>query len=176
MQIEITPEYLCSQGRYEKFPSKFWKKVHKTDSCWLWIGSKTKFGYGIIGVGENYNYANLGAHVASWVLHNGVVPNGFCVLHNCPGGDNPACVNPAHLWLGTKKQNTHDMMKKGRMVIGKRLRGELSKFSKLTNEKVLEIRRRHKLGQRYSMIAKHFGVSPENVSLICRRVYWRHLP
>ena len=85
---------------------RFWEKVLKTESCWIWVGCKQS-GYGFIfGVG--------GAHRAAWKLLRGEIPDGMEVLHNCPGGDNPACVNPAHLWLGTHADNMRDMKEKGR--------------------------------------------------------------
>lgn len=182
MQNEITAEYLQSQGRYEKFPSRFWKKVVKTDSCWLWTGSKTVFGYGVIGIGKHYGYKNLGAHVASWILHNGQIPKGLCVLHNCPGGDNPACVNPAHLWIGTKKQNTNDMVKKGRGVFGNTF-GERNSHSKLTEDDVRKIRKlyaerpmpRKKGGKGYARMAREFGVTDTLIKFIVTRRIWKHI-
>lgn len=92
---------------------RFWEKVQKTDSCWPWTGFLNHFGYGNISSGGRYGRP-IRAHRVSWELHNGPIPDGLFVLHNCPSGDNPACVNPAHLWLGTKLQNSRDMMAKGR--------------------------------------------------------------
>jgi hypothetical protein len=94
---------------------RFWAKVLKgaPDECWLWQGWTNNHGYGRIYILERDS--DTGAHVVSWFLHTGSWPEkGMCVLHNCPEGDNPACVNIAHLWLGTKADNTHDMMRKGR--------------------------------------------------------------
>lgn len=94
--------------------ARFWKYVRKTSQCWLWVGkSRTSYGYGVLG-NTGSGTGNKLAHVVSWKIHNGDVPPGLKVLHNCPGGDNPACVNPNHLWLGTSKDNTLDMMRKGR--------------------------------------------------------------
>jgi hypothetical protein len=89
---------------------RFWAKVKKGESCWLWAAWRLPSGYGQIRAGERL----LRAHRVAWELTNGPIPDGLCVLHNCPGGDNPACVNPAHLWLGTNAENTHDMVAKGR--------------------------------------------------------------
>ncbi len=88
---------------------RFWSKVVKTDSCWKWTGCK-KDGYGRInrgarGLGSDY------AHRVSWLMHNGAIPEGLCVLHRC---DNPECTNPGHLFLGTKKDNSRDMISKKR--------------------------------------------------------------
>lgn len=87
---------------------RFWKKVQKTNSCWTWIGCKNRTGYGIIRLEPR----NLRAHRVSWELVNGPIPDGMHVLHRC---DNPTCVNPAHLYLGTQKDNIQDAASKGRL-------------------------------------------------------------
>jgi hypothetical protein len=92
---------------------RFWPKIVKTDCCWLWVGY-TKPGshdYGSIGSGGKSGKV-IKAHQASWLLHRGPIPDGLHVLHNCPGGDNPRCVNPGHLWLGTHLENMRDMWRK----------------------------------------------------------------
>lgn len=104
-------------NKYRKRPwqDRFWEKVHKTPTCWIWTASTTEFGYGqLLADGKRQD-----AHRLSWVLHYGPIPEGKCVLHNCPGGDNPACVRPDHLWLGTKKDNAQDALQKGRLACGK---------------------------------------------------------
>lgn len=75
--------------------------------CWLWDGAKDKDGYGRL----RWKYRMLRAHVASWIAEHGVLPRGTCVLHKC---DNPSCINPAHLWIGTVGDNNHDRHIKGR--------------------------------------------------------------
>lgn len=89
---------------------RFWSKVDKSGSCWVWTASKSPKGYGKIGI---KNVPRL-AHRVSYELANGPIPDGLMVCHNCPDGDNPACVNPAHLFLGTNTDNVQDMIKKGR--------------------------------------------------------------
>ena len=173
--IEITAEYLASQGLSPSFPRRFWAKVNKTDSCWLWTASKTTVGYGMIGIGFGFNRL-IGAHRASWILHKGPIPDGLCVLHNCPGGDTPSCVNPNHLWLGTKMDNFHDLMRKGRLVIGRRYHGEQHLKHKLTSDQVKEIRQRHNLGgvTAYAL-GREFRVTGENILAIVKRQIWKHI-
>ena len=92
---------------------RFWEKVDKQpgDGCWVWVGAKTR-GYGIIGIGSSQA---LKAHRFSWEIHFGPIPPETPhVLHNCPGGDNPSCVRPDHLFLGDQRINVKDMAAKGR--------------------------------------------------------------
>lgn len=85
---------------------RFWQKVEKTDTCWLWRGSKNTTGYGQLRTDRLEK-----AHRISWEIHNGPIPDGLAVLHAC---DNPPCVNPSHLWLGTQADNARDRQAKGR--------------------------------------------------------------
>lgn len=78
--------------------------------CWLWEGAVDRYGYGKI----RDNCHRVQAHRVSWILHNGPIPEGLCVLHKC---DVPGCVNPDHLFLGTNKDNTQDALKKGRLCL-----------------------------------------------------------
>jgi len=102
----------------KKFPFKkaaplqvrFWSFVNKTDGCWIWTGSTNKKGYGQMSQGKR-GLRPLHVHRVSWEIHNGQIPDDQCVLHRC---DNPACVRPDHLFLGTEKENTRDMMSKER--------------------------------------------------------------
>lgn len=86
---------------------RFWRKVRKGRGCWEWISCKGEKGYGSFGVGHKTKRA----HRFSWEMSKGKIPDGMCVLHRC---DNPRCVRPDHLFLGTPKDNTMDMIRKGR--------------------------------------------------------------
>jgi len=109
-------EAICdSQGRRNasRLETRFWSKVNKTDSCWLWtamIGA----GYGRILV----DYRLVGAHQISWRLHRGPIPHGMVVCHNCPGGDTPHCVNPNHLFLASQTENLRDGARKRLRKLG----------------------------------------------------------
>ena len=141
---------------------RFEEKVVRTKKCWKWIGIKNFHGYGSIWNGERMALA----HRLSYVLFVGEIPDGMCVLHKC---DNPECTKPDHLWIGTKKDNSEDMVAKGRSVVGSR-QGR----SKLTESDVLKIRRLHKVFTQ-TAIAKMFGVGSPMISLIINRKNWTHI-
>lgn len=109
---------LCSRrciglSRAIPLADRFWSKVQKTDTCWLWTGATAGKGYGTLGMG-GFRGKMEGAHRISYMLHFGEIPEGWEVCHNCPGGDNRKCVNPEHLFLDTQAGNMDDMNRKGR--------------------------------------------------------------
>ena len=89
---------------------RFWEQTATGDGCWLWQGSRNNKGYGQLSKGGRSGGSVL-THRYSWEIHNGPIPDGLCVCHRC---DNPPCVNPEHLFLGTYKDNAVDRRDKGR--------------------------------------------------------------
>jgi hypothetical protein len=100
--------------RYMSPQDRFWSQVDKSGDCWVWTGLKNNGGYGRIRV----NGKQTTSHRYSYELHYGSIPDGLLVCHDCPDGDNPACVNPAHLFLGTNLDNIRDRTQKGRTASG----------------------------------------------------------
>jgi len=155
---------------------RFWKKVDKESNkeCWLWIGSKDINGYGRF----MKDYNPILAHRISFHLFYKKEIEGLFVLHHC---DRPNCVNPAHLFLGTQKDNMQDAFNKGRMnldglKLGKLVRGENRKQAKLTNKKVVEIRELYANRKiTYLEIAKMYDISLTNVCFIVTRQRWTHV-
>lgn len=95
---------------------QFWSKVRKSspEECWIWTAAKDPRGYGRV-TATRLPFKIQLAHRMSWYLSNGPIPEGKCILHKC---DNPPCVNPSHLFLGTRVENIYDAAKKGRLIYG----------------------------------------------------------
>lgn len=138
----------------------FWAKVNITDGCWLWTATTNNKGYGNFKFNKKY----VGAHRASWMIHNGPIPKGKFVLHTC---DNPPCVNPDHLFIGTNEDNLKDMAKKGRST-----RGEKNVNAVLTEERVIAIRADIRT---QDAIAAAYNISQRQVSRIKRKLNWAHV-
>ncbi len=162
--------------------AKFWGKVDRRQygQCWRWLGSKTTRGYGQFYITPHR--VMFLAHRVMWAESGGEVEAGMFVLHKC---DNPSCVNPTHLFTGTPKDNSRDMVQKGRSVKndqGRRpaketaLRGESAPWAKLSNVDIREIRRLWRsttLLQRE--IADKFGVCQSTISLVVLKKGWAHV-
>lgn len=133
--------------------------------CWIWKAGKTKKGYGRI----RYKGKRYLSHRFSYIQKFGGIPEDICVCHRC---DNPTCVNPNHLFLGTVQDNNKDRDLKGRQVA---LSGEKQGSSKLTSRQVLEIRKRRKNGEKLQDIADDYGITFSCVSVIARGKAWKHL-
>lgn len=161
---------------------RFWAKVDRCgdDECWEWQGYlKLEKPYGRFRVFGKMHQA----HRVAWHLAYGAIPDDLFVCHHC---DNHACVNPAHLWLGTVQDNANDMVRKGRSAVGKKHRnsthpesiprGEQVPRSKLTERQIVEIRRMVADGISQTSTAYQFGVLPAAISKIVNRQNWGHIP
>jgi len=147
----------------EKQRERFWDKVERTDSCWLWTANSVAGGYGRVSA---YRKQWL-AHRAAWHTYVERIPEGAYVCHRC---DTPACVRPSHLFVGTPKDNTDDMAAKGRRAV---LGGEAHGRAKLSNDQAAEIRRRVLAGEKQQGLGEEFGVTQSTVSLIKRGKTWQ---
>lgn len=144
--------------------SRFWQKVggETASGCWPWQGARTEFGYGQIFAMRRVRYA----HRLSWEMHRGPIPSGQHVLHRC---DNPPCVNPEHLFIGTNAENISDKLAKGRQP-----RGQAIRQSRLDPGKVLAIKATLGLfTQQY--LADLYGVSQSSISKIAMGETWVHI-
>lgn len=154
---------------------RFWDHVCKTSACWIWTGSLAGDGYGRINGGKA-SPGTFRASRLSWIIHFGCIPHGSYVCHKC---DNPACVNPAHLFVGTPKDNVADMIQKNRGNSAKPKgcqTGSKNNYSKLTEDKVIEIRRRYSDGrQTMQELADRFGVTRLAVWNVLHRKTWKHI-
>ena len=157
--------FVCSNaGRTQPIVERFWAKVNKTEACWVWTGQTDSDGYGRIKT-SNRPRKRIRAHGFSWELHVGPIPNGLDVCHRC---DNPPCVRPDHLFLGTTADNQADKVAKGRQA-----RGERHASAKLTTAHVLAIRADRTTRQRD--LASQYGVSIQLIAAIRARRVWKHL-
>jgi hypothetical protein len=184
--------------------TRFWSKVSEDGPlpercpelgpCWLWTAGCSKNGYGQFSIGRQ----GYSTHRMAWIFTNGPVPAGISVLHRC---DNPPCVNPGHLFLGTQLDNRRDCVRKGRTATGDRqgsrahpetctygdrngLRlhperaamGERNARAILNAGQVLSIRRAYASGGvTYKALGQQFGVSTSQVALIVQRKKWKHI-
>ncbi len=140
--------------------------------CWVWNGSKDKDGYGYIdGLRE---FKERRAHRISYILHKGEFDRTLVICHSC---DNPSCINPSHLWVGTTKDNNQDAFIKKRRKPQKPpiFYGKDNNKTKLTENQVLEIRDLYKNGMGYSGLAKIYPVSSVTIRAIILRKIWKQL-
>jgi hypothetical protein len=192
--VRILPTWDEQHAIDDATAMRFWSKVRKTEQCWLWTGGCFDTGYGAFAIRRR----NVGAHRVSWIIHHGPIPPGMEVCHNCPDGDNPQCVNPAHLFLGTHADNAADMVRKNRQARGERSgrytqpernargerhgtrthperipRGEKHYSAKLTWANVREIRVRRAAGESMADLAREFAVGASNIRFIVTGRTWK---
>ena len=173
-RIGKVKEYPCEQcetpcyKKYEKAfcsdPCRFLSYVdmsENTKECWLWTGSVRRGGYG----GSSFKGKVISSHRLSYILFKGEIPEGKLVCHTC---DNPPCVKPSHLWIGTVKDNSIDMVTKGRS-----LHGEAHKKSKIKNEDVVNIRKMNIDGIAQNEIALQYGLTAGHVNNIVKKRAWK---
>lgn len=142
-----------------------------SNGCWEWDGS-TRSGYGRITVGSRTDGTRrtMSAHRLSYELHFGDIPDGMEVCHKC---DNRRCVNPYHLFLGTRQDNIDDRERKRRNNPPK---GEKHPKAKLTEADVLAIREKRSAGVSYGKLAKEYGVCKKTVMDVASGKHWSYLP
>lgn len=160
---------------YERRPleERFWERVDRRgdDECWPWVGSVSK-GYGYICRGGR-NGPVVGAHSLALELSQGFpVPKGMCACHHC---DNPICVNPKHLFMGTFADNMADKVAKGRQGRPKNMKGEGNTRAKLTNEKVLRALSLRKSGLTYKQVAEEIGIGRSCIANVLSGLSWTHV-
>lgn len=148
----------------EQHVAAFWDKVDKSshpNDCWTWTAALDKDGYGIGYLHQRV----MKAHRISYELSNGVSPGNKMVLHTC---DNPSCVNPAHLLLGTALDNNTDRQRKDRSF---HPTGEKHPMCRLTDAQVAEIRERYASGAiTYKRLAEEYGVSKNHIRRLVKRL------
>jgi len=147
-----------------KILNRFLSKINQQTStgCWEWIAGKHKFGYGMFWV----NGKTIPAHRVAYKLFIGDIPESLSVLHKC---DNPTCVNPEHLFLGTQMDNMKDMNSKGRR---KSICGEQLPQTKINSDIVLDIRKKAQSQRNY---ATQYNISQSTVGEIQRNLIWKHV-
>ena len=150
---------------------RFWSNVSIKEplDCWDWQAGLRTQGYGSLYFSCKYTMS----HIVSWTITKGEVPKGLCVLHKC---DNKKCVNPAHLFLGTRADNRRDMCKKGRDRYSHKI-GELNPRSIFTEANVIDIRSRYKRGVKTQrMLSIEYKVNRGTIKDLLRGRTWGHLP
>ncbi len=153
---------------------RFWRFLDVRDpaSCWEWTGARKAKGYGFLTIRDGGRRYNVHAHRLSYELHHGAIPAGLLVCHR---SDNPPCCNPAHLFLGTTRENALDARAKGRLATGERARaktvryGEAHGAASIPDTIVALIKAYHaEHAPTFSALAAAFGVSRSQAHRIVR--------
>jgi hypothetical protein len=136
------------------------------NGCWNWVAAKDRDGYGLL---THHRGKQIRAHRASYEFHVAKISVGLLVCHSC---DNPSCINPNHLFVGTSKENTRDMLDKNRRPV---LRGERHPNAKLTNDQVTQIKQLRSENRLLKDIANQFNISFQTVSSITKGTTWNSI-
>ena len=146
---------------------RFLSKIAFGDHCWEWQGWCQPNGYGVFDVKPRKHLA----HRAAYALFVGPVPD-LSVLHRC---DNPRCVRPGHLFLGTAQDNSDDMVAKGRWRGYENRRGEAHHMTRVTEDMVREMRAAHAGGMSQRSVGRAFGVPAGTIHFILTGKTWGHV-
>lgn len=150
---------------------RFWRRVDKKshDECWEWKGAKAskKKPYGVIKLSRDGKCVGILAHRVSYELSGREIEDGLIVCHSC---DNPSCVNPSHLWMGTDADNSKDKVSKNRHT-----KGSDAWIAKLSESQIPEIYKLYSDGWTQSEIGAKFEVSPKVISSILTGKSWKHV-
>jgi len=143
---------------------RFLQHVDDSGECWIWTGALNR-GYGWMGI----EGTQMQTHRISYLLHYGDLPSGTVICHHC---DNPPCVNPAHLYAGSRASNVADMVTRGRLI---NLRGEEHGKARLTADQVRSIRSSYADGSATQVeLSATYGINQSHISRIIRRKAWNH--
>ncbi len=146
---------------------RFWEKVDRRgpDECWPWLACvrREDEGYGAFGIDNRHHPA----HRVAYELTIGPIPAGMVACHTC---DNPRCCNPAHVFLGTNRDNDADRVAKGRQAKGSHVG-----TSKLTEREVWAIRKLRSIGAKPAYLAERFGITAAHVWDLCNSAIWKHI-